>query len=153
MPLSVQLPKVQFTKILINSLLSNDAKQLGEEFSRWKGSGTKGEFEFYFFGKDGQYQTPCRLGRRVLWHVHLPPTTDLQAAVRWEKSFFRKSRKTSDASLIYAYDSMHGYLLIYIAREPEGHAISDMSVPSSAKFMNNLADVAEAFIHDGRVLI
>lgn len=48
---------------------------------------------------------------------------------------------------------LYGYLLLYIAREPNGPAISDMRIASSARFMNQLADAAEAFIHDGSVVL
>jgi hypothetical protein len=44
-------------------------------------------------------------------------------------------------------------LLIYIAWEPEGHEFAQMATAETARFMNQLADVAEEFIHRGTVLL
>ncbi len=89
----------------------------------------------------------------VLRHVHLPPSNPVDLA-EWAKAHRRRrGRRTSNTCLVYAYDKAHGYLLLYIAREPNGHSISDMSVLASARFMNLLADAAEAFIHDGSIAL
>lgn len=81
------------------------------------------------------------------------PPADPAELAEWSRLHRRRRRRTSDASVIYAYAPLYGYLLLYIAREPNGHAISDMRIASSARFMNQLADAAEAFIHDGSVVL
>jgi hypothetical protein len=88
----------------------------------------------------------------VLHHAHLPPT-DEAALAEWARLRRRRRRRTSDACVIYAYAPLYGYLLLYVAREPGGHAISDMRVASSARLMNQLADAAEAFIFDGSFVL
>jgi hypothetical protein len=88
----------------------------------------------------------------VLRHVHLPPADAVELA-EWSRLHRRRRKRTSDTCLVYAYDRHHGYLLLYVAWEPNGHAISDMSVPASARLMHQLADAAEAFIQDGSVIL
>ena len=63
------------------------------------------------------------------------------------------ARQTSDTSLIYAFDPLHGFLLIDIAKEPVGHLIAMMDTPESIEMMNLYADVADAFIHSGEILV
>ena len=121
--------------------------------SSWKALGAAAEFSDPYFGKDGEYSQPIRNGRRVLRHVHLPPESNPEEVGRWDAQAKRGSRKTSDTSLIYAFDARHGYLLIYVAREPDGHVLSDMGTKETVDLMNNFADVAEAFLFDGSILI
>jgi hypothetical protein len=130
-----------------------DANEFLAYFLAWKDLGPNGEYADPYFGKDGEYGRPVRNGKRVLRHVHLPPETDASAIKRWNRDHKQGSRKTSDTSLVYAYDQTHGYLLIYIAREPDGHAIAEMRTAKSRQLMENFADVAERFCHDGTVLI
>lgn len=121
--------------------------------------GPEGLYDDYYFGKDGFYREPKRFGRPVLQHVHLPPLepdpgkSPSEAYLKWQRKWRYRGRKTSDTSLIYAHDPAHGYLLIYLAREPMGHEISEMVTAESREFMNNLADVAEMFIFNGKVMI
>ena len=45
--------------------------------------------------------------------------------------------------LVYVDGGRHGFLLIHLAREPDGHD----EVTASMRLMEMWADVAEAFIH------
>lgn len=148
-------PRVQITALLRSDLeaLGYDVDEICNLFAEWKSRGATGEYLYWFFGKDGEYAKPLRSNKRVLRHVHLPPETDEQKAAQWDVVAKRCGRKTSDTALVYAYDARHGYLLMYIAREPEGHALADLSTPDSLQLMEDLCDVAEAFIHDGSVTI
>jgi mRNA interferase YafO len=163
MPPAPTPPKVQLTALLRQALIDEglDPNDFAEYFAGWKAMGPAGEYEDYYFGKDGFYDAPKRGGRRVLKHVHMPPD-DVRAdpadpkpvaLVQWDKDWGNRRRKTSDTSLIYAEDPGHGYLLIYLAREPTGHELARMATPASKTFMNQLADVAEQFIFSGAVVI
>jgi len=155
MPRATPVHKVQLTDLLRESLKAEglDPDLLAQDFAEWKALGDKGEYSSYYFGKDSDYTRPTRLKKSVLRHVHLPPASDPKEIASWEKVWSKKGRKTSDTSLVYARDPTHGYLLIYIAREPEGHLFAEMTTPQSKQMMENFADVAEAFIHDGTVRI
>lgn len=148
------LLKVQLTCILHDRLekLGFKAKEFSLYFASWKALGPDGENADPYFGKDGYYSKPVRGGKLVVRHVHLPPEgkTDL---VKWEKAAKRGSRKTSDTALVYAQDPHHGFLLIDMVIEPDGHLIATMSTPQSIEMMNLYADVADAFIHNGNVLV
>lgn len=148
-------PKVQLTQSLRQQLQSEglDPDEFALYFATWKALGPAGEYTDYYFGKDAEYATPVRAGKRVLRHVHMPPTVDPAEIARWDRSFKRRSRKTSDTSLIYAFDGTRGYLLIEIFREPKGHEMAAMTTPESVKVMNHLADVASAFIFNGVISI
>jgi len=65
----------------------------------------------------------------------------------------RQGKKTSDTFLIYAFDPLHGFLLIDIVKEPNGHLVAMMDTTRSVELMNLYADIAEAFIHSGLVLV
>ncbi|MGJ7512433.1 type II toxin-antitoxin system YafO family toxin [Variovorax sp. GT1P44] len=147
-------PHVQLSDLLFDALESEgiDPDWFADLFADWKALGPAGEYSSFYFGKDGAYVEPRRGGRMVLRHAHLPPGDPAELAL-WSRLHRRRRRRTSDACVIYAHDARFGYLLLYIAREPTGHAISDMRVPASARFMNQLADAAEAFIHDGSVVL
>jgi hypothetical protein len=150
-----KLPHVQITELLRASLEDDglDAVAFCQYFSEWKALGSAGEYSDEYFGKDGEYARPKRNNQNVLRHVHLPPESDPADLAKWNRDHTRRSRKVSDTSLIYAQDPRHGILLIYIAREPEGHTLAEMDTEESAKLMNDFCDVAEAFMHDGTVLI
>ncbi len=153
------LPQVQLTALLRQALVDEgfEPDEFAQYFAEWKALGPDGEYGDYYFGKDGFYERPKRCGRRVLRHVHLPPDPPEQgqqpspAFVEWEVNWQRRSRKTSDTSLIYAEDPGYGFLLIYLAREPQGHKLARMDTPEAELFMNQLADVAEQFIFSGTV--
>lgn len=146
--------RVRITELLRTSLQEDgyDVEAFCDYFAEWKSSPAN-EYTDWFFGKDSDYVAPRRNGRRVLRHVHLPPEQDTVKRAKWEQAFKTTSRKTSDTALVYAYDPAHGYLLIYVAREPAGHALSDMATPDTQKLMNLFADQAEAFIFGGEVYL
>lgn len=152
--MALVLPKVLLTALLRRVLIAEglDPDDFAKYFAEWKATGADGEFRDYYFGKDAFYDQPKRCGRRVLRHVHLPPGQH-EALVKWERDWGRERRKTSDSSLIYAEDAGAGFLLIYLAREPHGHQLARMTTPETAQFMSDLADVAEAFIFSGKVLL
>lgn len=146
--------KVQVTEMLGDSLRAAgwNPDVLADEFREWKADGAAGEHTSYYYGKDGEYEAPLRNGKRVLRHVHMPPESDAAAKGAWELQWRRRSRKTSDAALIYAYDPLYGYLLLYFAVEPTAHSLAQMNDAHCAELMHLLADIAEAFIHDGTVM-
>jgi len=152
---TLKLPKVQVSAILRERLLANgqDPEAFAEYFAEWKTEGPQAEYTDYYFGKDGRYAYPQRNRQAILRHVHMPPERDPDEIVKWTAAWERGGRKTSDTSLIYAEDSTHGYLLLYLAREPQGHELSQMKTDVSRALMNDLADAAEAFIHDGSIII
>ena len=156
-------PTVQLTSLLRQALLAEgfDPDEFAQYFADWKALGDAGEYLDYYFGKDGFYDHPRRHGRRVLRHVHLPPADERMsgteapspALARWEQSWKRRGRKTSDTALIYAEAPAWGYLLIYIAREPQGQELAQMATVATKTFMNQLADVAERFVFNGSIII
>jgi len=148
-------PRVHLTKLLRQTLEEDgyDADDFADCFANWKALGPSGEYSDPYFGKDSEYARPLRDGRRVLRHIHLPPESNPDEVAKWERDFARRTRKTSDTSLIYAHDDRHGYLLIYIVREPNGHAVAEMATRECRELMEQLADVAGAFLHDGKILI
>jgi len=150
-----KLTKVQVTKLLRQVLDAEgaDPDHFAEQFAKWKRGWPALEFSNFYFGKDGDYTRPVRNGQRVLRHVHLPPAQGSPAFQAWALRARRESRKTSDAILVYAQDPSHGYLLLFIAREPHGHSLGDMGTPDIVKLMNGLADAAEQFIFTGNVVI
>lgn len=147
-------PKVKMTTLLRQSLIDDglDPDEFANWFAEWKAEGEAGEHLYYYFGKDGFYNAPKRAGRRVLRHVHTTPDSR-DSLAKWDVAWSRRSRKTSDTALIYAHDPAHGFLLIFFAREPKGHNLAQMNSPETVKFMNQLADVAEAFIFNGEICI
>jgi hypothetical protein len=155
------LPQVQLTTLLRQALIDEgfDPDEFAQYFAEWKVLGPAGEYTDYYFGKDGFYERPKRCGRRVLRHVHLPPDPPVDgqrpspAFADWELDSQRCRRKTSDTSLIYAEDPGHGFLLIYLAREPQGHKLARMDTPEAQQLMNQLADVAEQFIFSGTIIL
>ncbi|MDB5820035.1 MAG: hypothetical protein JWQ11_3675 [Rhizobacter sp.] len=148
-------PLVRATNLLVSALESEglDAGVLCDAFSCWKSRGPAGEFSDFYFGKDSEYVRPKRNGVNVLRHAHLPPVSDVEALTEWNVRARRSSREVSDTCLIYAHDQRHGFLLIYIAREPYGHTLAQMETSEARQLMNDFCDVAEAFVHEGRILI
>lgn len=155
MPVPKKLPKVQLTNLLRQALLDDDLDpdDFVQYFAEWKKNWPKYEFMDFYFGKDGDYKKPLRHGKRVLKHVHLAPADNSPGYLAWCRLAQRCSRKTSDEILVYAEDATHGFLLLYIAREPNGHELGEMKTPDAIRLMNDLADVAERFIHDGSIII
>lgn len=149
------MPSVQITQLLRASLEADglDADDFCQYFGKWKALGEVGEYADYYFGKDGENTRPLRHGRRVLRHVHLTPEADAHALQKWDRDWKRRSRKTSDVCLVYTFDRRHGYLLIFLVREPEGHVFSEMKTKEAAQLMEDFADVADAFQFDGSILI
>jgi hypothetical protein len=147
-------PTVRATQMLRASLADvYDVEDLCDLFAGWKTHWPAHEYTYWFFGKDGDYAAPKRNGRRVLRHVHLPPEADPAKKDLWDKDYDGRNRKSSDTALVYAYDPANGYLLLYVAREPTGHELSDMLTQESRELMNILADQAEEFIFNGKVYL
>lgn len=155
MTLPKPLLNVQLTEVFRQALIADglDPDGFAAYFACWRADWPKHEFTDFYFGKDGGYRKPTRDGKRVLRHVHMAPADTSPAMARWKASWKHRKRKTSDEVLVYTYDPAHGYLLLHLAKEPTGHALSDMDTNATRDLMNDLADVAEAFIFDGTVLI
>lgn len=165
-----QIPKVQLTQAFRETLEAEGANpdDLADEFAAWKQDWPYWEDRDYYFGKDGDYHTPKRGNRSVLRHVHMPPedptawpddapplSAEKHAKILKERSDWAKNwawkraarYRTSSRVLVYVDGGRHGYLLIHLAREPDGHD----EVTASKRLMEMWADVADAFIHDGTV--
>ena len=140
--------------------LHNQLAALGEDsdgwtdfFGDWKARGSAGEYDNYFFGKDGAYVgIKMDAPHGMLMHVHLVPILDPVAFARWERDWARRSRKTSDRALIYADDGHGNYLLIYVLDEPTAHAIASMATQQDKETMQAFAAVASAFVFDGSII-
>jgi hypothetical protein len=165
-------PTVQLTKAFRDALEADGANPdgLADDFAAWRQDWPYWEDRDYYFGKDGDYHTPTRGTKAVLRHVHLPPEDpadwpadapqlsdqQVQKIVEerrnWKKmwDWKRSARnRTSSRVLVYVDGRRHGYLLIHLAREPDGHD----EVTANMQLMEMWADVADAFIHDGTVLM
>lgn len=166
------LPKVQLTKVFRAALEADaaDPDTLAEGFAEWKQGWPRFEDSDYYFGKDGDYRALTRNGKRVLRHVHMPPEdpnnwpanepplsdvkkAKIQAEIqKWDRmwNLGRAARyRTSSRVLVYVDGGRHGYLLLHLAIEPDGHD----ETTANKKLMKDMADVAEAFIHDGTILL
>lgn len=162
------LPKVQLTKVFRAALEAEDSDPdiLAEAFSKWKQDWPKFRDAEYYFGKDGYYRTPMRNGKPVVMHVHMPPETPdprlvpslakqakiLAEIQKWDEKCEQRRHahyRTSSRVLVYVDGGRHGYLLLHLAREPDGHD----ETTANKRLMNEMADVAEAFIHNGTILI
>lgn len=154
MPIS-KLPKVQLTNLLRNKLLEfDDPDFFANYFAEWKAAFPHSEFTDPYFGKDSYYKRPTRLnGEFVLWHVHLEPNILQSEIDEWNKQLKFKARKTSNTALVYAKHATHGFLLIDIFWEPDGHDLSEMKTQKSIDMMEEYADVAEHFLLHGKSLI
>lgn len=172
MATSRQLPKVQLTRVFRDVLLAAGANpdDLAQGFAEWKEAWPKWEDRDFYFGKDGDYHTPRRNGEFVLRHVHMPPedpcnwpddspplAPDQKARIEMEVQEWNKAWKKGRAGryrvssrvLVYVDGGRHGYLLLDLAREPDGHD----SIPANKAQMERWADIAERFRLDGTVLI
>lgn len=163
-------PKVQLTRAFREALEADgaDPADLLESFADWKEDWPHWEDADYYFGKDGDYRTPTRGNKAVLRHVHMPPedpadwpadapplSEEKLTKIQWERTNWdkmwgweRAARwRTSSRVLVYVDGGRYGYLLIHLAREPDGHD----EVTANMRLMEQWADVADAFIHDGTV--
>lgn len=123
------------------------------EFDKWKAGGSATEYTSPLFGKDSAYIEPTVDGKKyTLRHVHLVPVSNLEKLAVWKRRHALKSRKTSDRALIYADDGKGDYLLIYILEEPDGHDIPKMKTKADQETMEGFAEVAAAFIEDGKII-
>jgi len=125
---------VQVTQMLGKVLQEDgfDPQEFAQYFAGWKALGPAFEFADFYFGKDGYFNQPRRAGRLVLRHVHLPPENSSLDAARWALAAKRQGKKTSDTFLIYAFDPLHGFLLIDIVKEPNGHLVAMMATADNA---------------------
>ena len=133
--------------------IGEDSNGWTDFFDDWKARGPAGEYDNYFFGKDGAYvgiKMDAPHGK--LMHVHLVPISDPLALARWERDWARRSRKVSDRALIYADDGHGNYLLIYVLDEPTAHAIASMATQQDRETMQAFAAVAFAFVFDGSII-
>ncbi len=143
------------THALHNQLaaIGEDSAGWADFFDDWKARGPAGEYDNYFFGKDGAYVGIKMDAPHVkLMHVHLVPILDPVALARWERDWARRSRKVSDRALIYADDGHGNYLLIYVLDEPSAHAIAKMATQQDRETMQAFAAVASAFVFDGSII-
>ncbi|MDP9919042.1 mRNA interferase YafO [Variovorax boronicumulans] len=127
--------------------LGEDPSNFAGEFDHWKSQGLVGEYSNYLFGKDGGYIRPDKLR-----HVHLVPLSDVNALMKWNIAWKRQSRRVSDRVLVYASDSTHGHLLIFILDEPQAHEISRMRTNEHQELMQSFSAIADRFIQTGQIL-
>lgn len=127
--------------------------EIVREFETWKAGGPAREHDSLYFGKDSSYATPTVDGQRyVLRHVHLMPLSDAEQLTKWRLNFQRRSRKTSDRSLIYVSDDKGNHLLIFVLPEPDAHAVARMGTQNDKETMEGFAEVAAAFLFDGSII-
>jgi hypothetical protein len=130
-------------------------ERLVSDFAEWKALGDQGINDSFAFGKDGPYLAPKLEGNKRLQHVHLPPMSDHDDLVRWNKAYYWRKKnprpKVSDRVLVYCQDG-DDYLLIYILGEPDAHDIAKMTTPEDEATMRGFARVAEAFIQSRDVI-
>lgn len=146
---------VQLTAHLAGQLILAriDPVAFANHFKVWKADWPKNEYESELFGKDGGYITPKVGGvPYLLKHVHLVPVLDRNSRNQWYKDLFDRSRKTSDRVLVYTERPGPSYLLIDVLDEPDAHHIAKMLSPEDKAHMEGMANVAEAFIHDGSIV-
>ena len=75
-----------------------------------------------------------------------------QERSRWERLWkLQRSAhsRTSSRVLVYAAGDRHGYLLLHLGREPDGHD----QIQANRKLLLDLATVAEQFCYNGTILI
>jgi hypothetical protein len=141
------------TTTALRSLFDAEALDIGlfcAQFEQWK---LTDEYSSYWFGKDSAYVAPAVSGDNyILRHVHLAPVADKTQLAKWNRSWQRRSRKTSDRVLIYVGDNSGDFLLIFILSEPDAHAIAAMKNQKHKEIMEGFAAVAEAFIVDGSIV-
>lgn len=133
------------------SALGNDQATFVKRFCEWK---KKGEFESYFFGKDGGYRAPTLdFPPSQLMHVHLVPLLDAKQLGAWNKLYKYRSRKTSNRVLIYAERSSTEYLLIDILDEADDpHFVAKMTTQEDKDIMYAYAAIANCYIESGYIL-
>ena len=100
----MSIPTVKITQMLAEALSNDgyDVKDYIQHFKDWKTDWPAEEYNFWFFGKNGEYKFPLRHGKRVMAHVHLPPELIAKEKANWEKADKHRSRKTSHNHLVYA---------------------------------------------------
>lgn len=148
-------PKVQISQLLTNVLLSEeiDPVAFADYFADYKTDWPKWEYCDEYFGKDCAYTKPTRNNQMVLMHVHIKPANNHGEVWEWERAAEKCEVRTSNSALIYAQDKTYGYLLLHLVREPKGHHFARMTNSHDTKTMNDLADAADEFIHNGKVVI
>ena len=57
--------------------------------------------------------------------------------------------RTSSRVLVYVDGKRHGYLLLHLGFEPEGHDEATADI----KLLRHWEEVAKAFIHDGSIIV
>jgi len=133
-------------------------------FDAWKAGFPDSEYKHFAFGKDGAYTTPMVDGKKyMLRHVHLAPAHDQQALSKWlyqhqaGMSRGKWQRKTSNRVLVYASRRAplggEDHLLMQILNEPDAHQIALMKTAADKHLMEQFAECAAAFIHDGTILL
>jgi mRNA interferase YafO len=146
---------VKITKI-IETVFSNagiDLEEFRNLFAEWKNLGPQGEDDVYEFGKDVPYERPHVNGEKnVLMHVHLVPIVNVKQKEKWDKSWIRGSRRTSNRSLVYVNDGSKKFLLIDIIPEPDGHEIPKMLTQQHKEIMEFYAEIADKFIYSGKII-
>lgn len=130
-----------------------DPSSFAVQFDLWKARGAEGEYDSYFFGKDGAYGVPAVNGVfNTLRHVHLVPLLQPSALSDWKRAWSRRGRKTSDRHLVYVTDAYYGHLLLWILDEPGSHQTARMEDDASRKLMLLFAAVADHFIQTGEII-
>lgn len=132
-------------------------------FDAWKAGFPESEHTNFLFGKDGAYSTPTVDGKKyALRHVHLVPLLDQAAFQKWlglfnlGKTKGKWLRRTSNRVLIYATRTLPAggeeHLLMYILTEPDAHEVALMKTDGDRQFMEQFAECAASFLHDGTVI-
>lgn len=135
------MAKVQITSQLALKLGNGplSATLLITRFSEWKRGD---EYASYWFG-----QTKTENG---LTHSHMAPFSPGQDMETWNLFWDKRQphRRRSDCYVLYAFDPIHGYLLIDVLFDPGAHALWK---PAAKQQLNDYESVADNFIFAGIV--
>jgi hypothetical protein len=87
----------------------------------------------------------------VLRHAHLPPANPAELA-EWSRLYCRRRRRASDACVSTSAPRCTDICFSTSLASP-ADTRSQTSASRAARFTNQLLDAAEAFIHDGPVVL
>jgi hypothetical protein len=131
-------------QVRITSQLSHKLNQtplspelLIQRFKAWKAGD---EYSSYWFG-----QTKTE---RQLTHTHMAPVSEGEEKQAWDR-YWKKNqahKRRSDCYVLYAYDKLHGYLLIDVLFDPGAHALWK---PQAKNQLHHYEIVADNFIYAG----
>jgi len=165
--------KVQLTRVFREALLAigEDPEFFAGTFADWRRNWPRWEDKDWSFGKDNAYRALQPGKNNVLRHVHMPPNdpatwpqpsgytpeeeTKIKAEfANWEKHWDLEDKscaqnRVSSRVLVYVDGGRHGFLLMHLGFEPDGHD----DITNDKATMKSWAEVAERFQYNGDIII